>query len=187
MPGEQELTEFTERLARVEVKVEALAENVKSMNFVEERVGKIDVAIVRMEAAIENTNNVVSSMARRIDESTSETSRQLNALFKMHSRTLSEAAEQKLEQERKLFEIKFENEKRITDEKLATIQNESTKRIELLESQKAAADALAESRRFLNRLKDWKVIIGFLSAVIALAASFYVGIKWLILYVQQHP
>ncbi|PYS52431.1 MAG: hypothetical protein DMF68_01600 [Acidobacteria bacterium] len=171
---------INERVTRLEGKVEALAENYASQIWVQERVNKIDLALERMEAAIENTNQTISQVAKRFEQNTAETSRQLTSLFKMHSRTLTEQAEQKLEQERKLFEEKLANEQRRAAEERATIKTESIKRIEVLESQKIAADTLAEKRRFINQLKDWKIVLGFILALGAATGGAYALLKWLI-------
>jgi hypothetical protein len=187
MPLEHEFMAVRDRVTALETKVDALAETYASQVYVEREIGKIGRGMERMEVAIE-------SMAQRMDAATTETGKQLQTLFSMHSTALQKKAEQdeqiakeKLEQQRQLSEERLANERQLFAEKLAAVELEKREKVEAAEARRVEAVQLAEAGKLLNRMKDWKFVVGFLTAVVTAAGLLVGGLIWLIHYVQSQP
>ena len=175
---ERKQDSLTERVVQCEGKVDALAKNYASQVYVQEKIGNIERTLERTESAIANTNANIVALGKRMDETTSQTAGQLTTLFSLHNDVLKKSAEyderlkqEYIEQQQKLFEAKLEQERALAAERLATA-----------EAKRKTAEQEAESRKLTNRLKDWKVVLGF---IIALATVLY-GLGELFRYLAQH-
>lgn len=156
-----------DRVTVLEAEVKDLKENYAPLLMMERRFNEQASGISRIENAVTRTNDTISMMGRRLDEAVAETNQRLQTLFELDAERMRKIGE---------FQTQLHNEQ------VAAIRNESAEKIALMQAEREQLQQQIERGRLLNRLKDWKVIVGFIVAVVGLGASLAAGVMWLVDY-----
>jgi hypothetical protein len=157
-----------DRVTQLEADVKDLQKNYAPMLVMEQRFN-------RLEAGIAQGNATIAQLAEQFKAANSETSRKLEVVFELDAKRMQQIAEHQQE---------------LQNERVEAIRAESAEKIALFRMQ---ADKLAEENKILeekgkliNKMKNWKFVVGFLTAVAVFLGLLFKGILLIVEYGVKH-
>ena len=160
-----------DRVTKLESEVLDLKSNYAPMLVIEQRFSATEKSINRIESAITRTNDTMVAMAKQFEVSSAETGRQLKVVFEMDSQRMQKIAEHQQE---------------LQNEKIAAIRTEAAERIALVQAERDKVlqenARLAEQGKLINRMKNWKFVMGFLVTLITVVSLLFGGLFWIVRY-----
>ncbi len=157
-----------DRVTKVEAEVQDLKTNYAPMLVMEQRFNRIEVGIAQ-------GNSTIAALARQFEAANAETSRKLEVVFDLDAKRMQQIAEHQQE---------------LQNERVKAIREESAEKIALLQAQGEKLTQenlrLAEQGKLINKMKNWKFVVGFITAVIVVLGLLFKGVLLLVEYGVRH-
>jgi hypothetical protein len=157
-----------DRVTKLEAEVHDLKTNYAPMLLMEQRFNRIEAGIAR-------GNDTMTALAEQFKTANLETSRKLEVVFDLDAQRMRQIAEHQQE---------------LQSERVKAIREESAEKIALLQAQSEKLTQenlrLAEQGKLINKMKNWKFVLGFITAVAVLLAGLLKGVLMVVEYGVRH-